>query len=305
MDTIATRAHSVSNGMKKLFGLGKGLGSLIPEKSELRITPKKSEESVFYIETNKIKPNPEQPRKEFNGEGLKELAGSIKKFGILQPILVTKIEKQTSHGIDFEYSILAGERRWRAARILNMAHVPAIIKKSLDEDKIRLEVALIENLQREDLNPLEEAFAYHRFAKEFGLTQKDIAAKVSKSREVVANSIRLLDLSSDIQESIRAGKISKTQARALLAFKDESRQKEIYRNMISGMISVREAEKEAKEIKNSPNKSKDNKFQDLERNLSQTIGAPVLIKSGTSGGKVMIKFTNLEELNTIAKKILD
>ncbi len=291
--------------MKKFFGLGKGLGSLIPEKTAAKTTPKKSEESVFYIELNKIKPNPQQPRKEFNKDGLKELADSIKKYGILQPLLVTKVEKQTDRGIDFDYFLLAGERRWRAAKILNMPHVPVMVKDSIDEDRARLEIALIENLQREDLNPLEEAFAYHRFAKEFGLTQKEIAQKVSKSREAVANAVRLLDLPSDIQESIRAGKLSRTQARTLLAFGSAEKQKEMYHKIISGLISVKEAEGEARKIKSKPSDKENNRFQDLENNLAQTIGARVLIHSGESGGKIMIKFANLEELNKIAKKILD
>ena len=290
--------------MKKLFGLGKGLGSLIPEKSEVRITPKKAEESVFYIEINKIKPNPQQPRRDFDQDGLKELAQSIKKYGILQPLLVTKVEKQSNRGMEIEYNLLAGERRWRAARLLGMPHVPVIIKESLDEDRMKLEVALIENIQREDLNPMEEAMAYERFSKEFGLSQKDIAQKVSKSREVVANSIRLLDLPSDMKESLRAGKLNRSQARALLAFKDLEKQKEVYKYMLSGLVSVRDAEKEAREVKNKPN-GNGNKFQDLEKNLAQTIGAPVLIRSSSNGGKIMIRFANLEDLNSIAKKILD
>lgn len=291
--------------MKKLFGLGKGLGSLIPEKASVKISPKKSEESVFYIETHKIKPNPQQPRKDFDKDGLEDLAASIKKYGILQPILATKVEKPSSKGLEVEYEILAGERRWRAAKFLNMPHVPVIVKDSMDENSVRLEVALIENLQREDLNPLEEALAYKRFADEFGLAQKDIAQKVSKSREVVANSMRLLGLPSEMQESIRAGKLSKTQARALLAFSDSEKQKEMYKLMVSGAVSVREAEAEAKEVKKRPKAKENGRFKDLEENLAKNIGAPVFIRSSPSGGKILIKFTNLEELNKIAKVILD
>src|SRR3989344_2660410 len=180
--------------MRKMFGLGKGLNSLIP--NEKHITPELKKDSVFYVEINKVRPNPEQPRHDFDDEGLKELSKSIRKYGILQPLLVSKVEEESNRGVNVYYQLIAGERRLRGAKLAGLPHVPVIIRDDLEEPRTNLEVALIENLQRTDLNPLEEAEAYDRLAKEFGLTQKEIAEKVAKSREVVANAIRLLVLPS-------------------------------------------------------------------------------------------------------------
>lgn len=206
---------------KKLFGLGKGLGSLIP--TGVKMEPSMQKDSVFYVEIAKIEANPDQPRHDFEKGPLEELSKSIRKYGVLQPLLVSKVEVSSPKGLDVSYKLIAGERRLRAARMAGLPHVPVIIRDDFEKDKERLEVALIENVQREDLNPLEEADAYHRLAKEFGLTQQEIANKVSKSREVVANAIRLLNLPDDIKESLRAGKISRAHARALLAFNDQTK----------------------------------------------------------------------------------
>jgi len=293
--------------LKKLFGLGKGLESLIPAKSPVKITPK-AQDNVFYVEVNKIRPNPNQPRKEMDKEGLKELDASIKKYGVLQPLLVSKIETETDRGLDVEYELIAGERRWRAAQIANLPVVPVIVKKDFDEDKVKLEVALVENLQRSDLGPLEEADAFARLAGEFKLTQKEIAEKVGKSREVVANSIRLLGLPAEMKEALRSGKISKTHARTLLTFKNLTEQKKVFKQILAGNIVVRDVEGIAQSMgyarKSNPN-SLSSRFTDLEQNLSKNLQATVLIKSGAVGGSIVIKFTNLEELNKIAKTILD
>ncbi len=293
--------------MKKLFGLGRGLESLIPAKTN-KVTPK-IQDNVFYIEINKVRANSKQPRQDFDKNGLEELATSIKKYGILQPLLVTKTEHETDRGLDVTYEIIAGERRWRAAKLAGLPHVPAIVKDNFDENQIKLEVALVENLQREDLNPLEEAEAYTRLANEFKLTQKDIASKVGKSREVVANAVRLLDLPADIKAGLRMGKISRTHARALLSFKDEKKQREMYRQIISGGVAVRDLEGAAKEHKISQGGSvrpvAGSRFDELQQNLSKNLGAAVYIKSGASGGNIVIKFASLEELNKIAKTILD
>lgn len=294
--------------MKKFFGLGRGLESLIPAKST-KVIPK-IKDNVFYVETHKIKPNAKQPRKDFDKDGLNELASSIRKYGILQPLLVSKIEEETERGIDVQYEIIAGERRWRAAKIANMPHVPVIIRENVEEDKLKLELALVENLQREDLNPMEEAEAYAQLAGDFKLTQKEIAEKVSKSREVVANAVRLLDLPADIRGALRAGKIARTHARALLSFKDETKQREMFRQIISGKLAVREVEGAAKNYRAtgasySAPQMANSRFNDLQQNLSKNLGAPVLIKNGASGGNIVIKFNNLEELNKIVKTILD
>ncbi len=290
--------------MKKLFGLGKGLNSLIPSGNK-NIKPSEARESVFYVETHKIKPNAQQPRKDFEKSGLEELAASIKKYGILQPLLVSKEERDTPRGLEVQYELVAGERRWRAARLLNLPQVPVIIKDYLGEDKLKLELALVENLQREDLNPMEETEAFSRLQKDFSLTQKEIGERVGKSREAVANSLRLLELPSDIKESLRAGKISRSHARALLAFKDESKQKEIYRQILAGKLVTKETEQAAANHSGKKNKKTDNKFKELEKNLSGTLGTLVFVKNGDKGGRIVIKFADLEELNKIAKTILD
>jgi len=292
--------------VKKLFGLGKGLNSLIPSGNK-NIKPNESRESVFYVETHKIKPNPNQPRKDFNKSGLEELAASIKKYGILQPILVAKEEKDTSRGLEVQYQLVAGERRWRAARLLNLPQVPVIVKDSINEEKTRLELALVENLQREDLNPMEETEAFARLQKDFNLTQKEVGERVGKSREAVANSLRLLELPGDIKESLRAGKISRTHARALLVLNGSEKQKEVYKQILAGKLAGREAEAVASSI--SPNKKsknkKDNRFIELEKNLSGSLGTFVFVKSEDKGGRIVIKFADLEELNKIVKTILD
>lgn len=290
--------------MKKLFGLGKGLNSLIPDAKH--ITPEIKKDSVFYVEINKVRPNPQQPRRDFDDEGLKELSKSIRKYGVLQPLLVSKVEEESNRGMNVYYQLIAGERRLRAAKLAGSPHVPVIIRDDLDEPKTNLEVALIENLQRTDLNPVEESEAYDRLAKEFGLTQREIAEKVSKSREAVANAIRLLGLPKDIKESLRSGKLSRAHARALLAFSDEGKQKEMYKQILAGGVSSREVESIASTAKSGRKSAKkDSKFLELEKNLAETLKAPVLIHSTEKGGKIIIRFATLQDLNKIAKSIID
>ena len=298
--------------MKKLFGLGKGLNSLIPSGNK-NVKPSEARESVFYVETHKIKPNANQPRKDFERSGLEDLAASIKKYGILQPILVGKEEIDTPRGLEVQYQLVAGERRWRAAKLLNLPQVPVIIKDSMGEEKIRLELALVENLQREDLNPMEEVEAFARLQKDFHLTQKEIGERVGKQRVTIANCLRLLELPSDMKESLRAGKISRTLARTLLAFKDASQQKIAYRQMLAGKLSAREAEIWAASMptaivhkKATTMAAKDSRFMELEKNLSSTLGTMVFVKNSDKdrSGKIVIKFTDLEELNKIVKTIL-
>lgn len=294
--------------MKKLFGLGKGLNSLIPSGNK-NIKPSEARESVFYVETHKIKPNPKQPRKDFGKSGLEDLAASIKKYGILQPLLVFKEERDTARGLEVQYELVAGERRWRAARLLNLPQVPVIVKDSIIEEKTRLEMALVENLQREDLNAMEETEAFSRLQKDFNLTQKEIGERVGKSREAVANSLRLLELPSEMKESLRAGKISRTHARALLTFKDISQQKEVYKQILAGKLAGRETEalasSTAVRAAKKSRKGRDSRFVELEKNLSGTLGTLVFVKNTDKGGKIVIKFADLEELNKIVKSILD
>lgn len=290
--------------MKKLLGLGRGLESLIPQQSGVTKLHPKQADSVFYIEINKIRPNSHQPRTEFDKEALATLSDSIKKYGILQPLLVSKIEDVSDSGVAVNYELVAGERRWRAAKLAGLPQVPVIIKENFDKAKLKLEVALVENLQREDLNPLEEAVAYQRLANEFNMTQKDVAARVGKSREVVANAVRLLSLPADIREGIRAGKVSRTQARALLAFSDKNTQKEMFKQILTGKLAVRELERTAKESKNKASDTYTKRFEELEQNLAKNVGSTVMIRSGSNGGSIVIKFADLEDLNKIVKTIL-
>lgn len=290
--------------MKKLFGLGKGLSSLIPDAKH--ITPEIKKDSVFYVEINKVRPNPQQPRRDFDNEGLKELSKSIRKYGVLQPLLVSKVEEENRQGLSVYYQLIAGERRLKAAKLAGLPHVPVIIRDDLEEPRVNLEVALVENVQRTDLNPVEEAEAYGRLSKEFGLTQKEIAEKVSKSREVVANAIRLLGLPKDIRESLRSGKLSRAHARALLSFSDEKKQREMYEQILAGGVSSKEVESIASTAKlGKKSAKKDNKFLELEKNLAETLKTPVLIHSTEKGGKIVIRFATLQDLNKIAKSIID
>ena len=299
--------------MKKLFGLGKGLNSLIPDAKH--ITPDIKKDNVFYVEIHKIRPNPQQPRHDFDDEALKEMSKSIRKYGVLQPLLVSKIEEESSRGINVYYQLIAGERRLRAAKQAGLPQVPVVIRDDLSGDgkegkRVSLEVALIENLQRTDLGPLEEAEAYARLSKEFGLTQREIADKVSKSREVVTNAIRLLNLPQDIKESLRSGKLSRTHARALLAFSDEKKQREMYKQILTGGISSKEVENIASTVKSGKKSiKKDSKFLELEKNLAEMLEAPVLIYSTSKlidgSGKIVIRFATLKDLNKIAKLIID
>lgn len=292
---------------KRTFNLGKGLESLIPTRAIKKIVPKSKGESIFNVEVHRIRPNPTQPRREFEKEGLKELAASIKRYGVLQPLLVTKVEQETNKGLDVEYELIAGERRWKAAKLAGLNLVPVIIKDDFNGVRTKLEVALVENLQREDLNPIEEAEAFKRLTEEFGLTQKDVADKVGKSREVITNSVRLLGLPANIKEALRAGKLMKTQARSLLALKSEPKQQEYFKNILLGKAVVRDIEAVAQtteKTKTSTHSASAERFNELQENLSKNLSTVVFIKAGPSGGRIEIKFTNLEELNSIVKMIL-
>ncbi|MEK7583483.1 MAG: ParB/RepB/Spo0J family partition protein [Patescibacteria group bacterium] len=293
--------------MKKISGLGRGLASLIPSRGAVKVVPKTKEDNVYNVEIHKIRPNANQPRREFDQGALQELAGSIKKYGILQPIVVSKVAQETDRGLDVDYEIIAGERRWRAAKIAGLPHIPVIVRDDLDESRMRLEVALVENLQRKDLNVLEEAEAYARLASDFDLTQQQIAEKVGKSREVVANAVRLINLPANIKEAIRSGKIERTQARALLAFKEADKQQDMFKQILAGKADMRNLEETARMIHGGRglNNALNPKFVQLQDNLAKTLGTFVAIRSRDNGGRIEIKFATLEELNKIAKAILD
>ena len=272
-----------------------------------KLAPGEARESVFYVETNKIKPDPKQPRRDFDEAALAELASSIRKYGILQPLLVTKEEKSSQRGLDVEYVIVAGERRWRAARLANLPQVPVIVKDSMTEDKTRLEISLIENLQREDLNPIEEARAFTRLNKDFGYSHDEIARRLGRSRPAISNAIRLLGLPSDMQESLRAGRINFTQARTLLALTDPSKQKEVYKQILAGeIIGTSDLEREAAKISGTNREyGSSRRFSELETNLAKKLGGRITITDGSRGVTFTAKLATLEDLNNLVKIILD
>lgn len=294
----------------KRNGLGKGLDSLIPTKAENNIKKEKSvsaEEKKaenygeINVKINLVEPNREQPRKDFDEDALLELADSIKQFGILQPLLVQKKK-------DY-YEIIAGERRWRAAKLAGMKEVPVLIKNYTDQEIV--EISLIENIQRENLNPIEEAMAYKRLLEEFNLKQDEVAERVSKSRTAVTNSMRLLKLSDRVQQMIVDDMISTGHARALLAIDDEEQQYNLANKIFDEKLSVRETEKLVKSLKNPKKQIKKEKiehtfvYENLEERMKNVIGTKVSVNPKANGkGKIEIEYYSEEELERIYDLIM-
>lgn len=288
-------------------GLGKGLDALIPsginEKSVSTDKVKKDKSSEnqsgeTIVNITKVEPNRDQPRKNFDEDALEELAESIKQFGLLQPILVQ--DRKTY------YEIIAGERRWRAAKKAGLKEVPVIIK-NLTEQEI-VEISLIENIQREDLNPIEEAQAYKRLLTEFNLKQDEVAERVAKSRTAVTNSMRLLKLCDDVQQMIIDGMISTGHARALITIEDPEQQYIIAQRIFDEKLSVRDVEKLVKNLNQPPkekkaiivDKSLEAVYQDIEENLKQKLSTKVSITSkGNGSGKIEIEFYSHEDLEKL------
>ncbi len=283
-------------------GLGKGLDALIPNvdtkgKSAERDTDEKKEPDTI-VKITKIEPNREQPRKNFDEDALQELADSIKQFGLLQPILVQ--DRKTY------YEIIAGERRWRAAKLAGLKEVPVIIRDYTDQEIV--EISLIENIQREDLNPIEEALAYKRLLTEFNLKQDEVAERVSKSRTAVTNSMRLLKLCDEVQQMIIDDMISSGHARALISIENPEEQYNIAQKIFDEKLSVRDVEKLVKNL-NKPEKPKKEKeedksleviYQDVEEKLKQSLGTKVAIASkGNGSGKIEIEFYSHDDLEKI------
>jgi len=226
------------------------LESLIPKKqinNQSSQSQTSQKDFIFWIEIDKIKPNPYQPRKEFDEEALNALSESIKKYGVLQPIIVHKLEKKTATGLASEYQIIAGERRWRASKRAGLKQIPVIIKSPNNREK--LEIALIENVQRRNLNPIDKAEAYEQLRVEFNLLEKEIAQVAGVSRETVANSLRILTLPKEIIEALKKEKITEGHAKALLAVQEEGLQKQIFQEILENNYSVRDVEKAAKSRK--------------------------------------------------------
>lgn len=287
-------------------GLGKGLDALIPS---AQVPVKTKEETAKdsgdkgkeqLVKITKVEPNREQPRKNFDEDALQELADSIKQFGLLQPILVQ--DKKTY------YEIIAGERRWRAAKLAGLKEVPVIIKNFTPQEIV--EISLIENIQREDLNPIEEALAYKRLLTEFDLTQDEVAERVSKSRTTVTNSMRLLKLDERVQQMIIDDMITTGHARALIGIEDKNTQYELAQKIFDEKLNVREVEKLVKNIQ-SPKPKKEPKkvneslelvYREIEERLKQSLGTKVSIQSKENGtGKMEIEFFSHEELERITE----
>lgn len=277
-------------------GLGKGLNALIPESYESVIkTEEKGNRTVNNIDINKIKPNKNQPRKYFDKEKIFNLEKSIEIHGIVQPIIVRRV--------DNDYEIVAGERRWRAAKNVGLKEIPCIVK-DLNEESL-VEISLLENLQREDLNDIEEAVAYKRLLEEFNMTQERISNVVGKSRPYIANILRLLNLNSDVQKMISEGKISGGHGKALLRIENEKLQREVAEKIIKNQLTVRETEKlvakliEEKKKDKAKLEKKDNNILFLEETLKEVLGTKVNIINGRKKGKIEIEYYSDEDLERI------
>ena len=288
---------------KAARGLGKGLDSLIPAavpKAEPVETETKKEENAqgTYVKITKVEPNREQPRKNFDEDALQELADSIKQYGIVEPLIVQ--DRNTY------YEIIAGERRWRAAKLAGLKEVPVIVRNYTEQEIV--EISLIENIQREDLNPIEEAQAYRRLLTEFNLKQDEVAERVSKSRTAVTNSMRLLKLCDEVQQMIIDDMITTGHARALISIEDAEQQYTIAQKVFDEKLSVRDVEKLVKNL-NKPEKPKKEPvedkaleavYQDLEEKLKQSLGTKVSIASrGDGAGKLEIEFYTHDDLEKI------
>lgn len=287
---------------KKKTGLGRGLNTLIPSapvkdtESEKILKKEEQIKSEIMVPILKVEPNPNQPRRQFDDDSLQELADSVKQYGILQPLIVKKHDKF--------YEIIAGERRWRAAKLAGLKEVPVLIRDYAENEIV--EIALIENIQREDLNPIEEALAYKRLMEEFSLKQDQVAAKVSKSRAAITNSLRLLKLDQRVQNLLSEEMITTGHARALLAIEDPDQQYETAMKVFDEKLSVREIEKLVKQMskkkKETPkeeNKVQEFLFVNIEESLKQALGSKVNIKNRNNKGKIEIEYYSKEELDRL------
>lgn len=291
--------------MMKKTSLGTGLSSLIPEKTkrfpEGATVQTSRENEVISIPVESVIPNPNQPRYFFDGENLDSLAASIREHGVVQPIIVTKLAGG-------KYELIAGERRLRASKLIGNAEIPAIVREADAQQK--LELAIIENIQRHDLNAIEEAKAYRRLSEEFHLTQEEIAKKMGKGRAAIANTMRLLDLPIEIQRGVIEGKITEGHARAILGLDNPEKQRALYELILKGKLTVRDVENKVREITIPAHSRKisavaaDPMIQDLENNLQQKLGTKIQIKKKGAVGKILIDFFSEEEFDKIRQILL-
>jgi len=290
--------------MKK-SSLGTGLSSLIPERAkrvdESEGASVNKENEVLNISVDSIVPNPNQPRYYFDGENLKDLSESIKEHGVVQPIIVTKLAEG-------KYELIAGERRLRASKLIGKKEIPAIVRKADNREK--LELAIIENVQRHNLNAIEEAKAYRRLKDEFNLTQEEVAKKIGKGRVTVANTMRLLELPVDIQRGVIENKITEGHARAILGLDNPEKQRALYELILKGKLTVRDTENKVREIispivaRKMSVSAINPEIQDLENRLEQNLGTKIQIKKKGATGKIMIDFFSEEEFDKIKGLLL-
>ena len=271
-------------------------------------------DAIFHIEVDKIRPNPYQPRKHFDEDALKDLANSIREFGILQPLVVSKVETETENGTKVDYQLIAGERRLMASKRAGLERVPVIIRQAAERAE-QLELAIIENLQRENLDTIETARSYARLQDEFGMTQREVAARLGKSREVIGNALRLLSLPVEIQDALAHNQINESQARLLLSVSNMTMQKQLFADLLSKNFSVRELKARIKNIHNPPvprmeasfvgssQTAEDAEVSDLQNRLKDVLGTDVKIEKRGESGKIVISFYSPEELYGVVKRI--
>ncbi len=262
-------------------------------------------DSIFWVETDRIVPNPFQPRREFDEERLKELAESIRMYGLLQPITVTRREvPRDDGGLFVEYELIAGERRLRASKLAGLTQIPVIIRTAEDSNQMKLELAIIENLQREDLNPVDRARAFDRLSKEFGFKHSDIGKKVGKSREYVSNTIRLLTLPEEILTMISGGKITDGHTRPIMMLNGKPEEQMVLaREIVLKKLTVRESEAIARRVAQEKVRNQkyrfNNELLDLERQLAEHLGTRVHIEPRDVGGRLVISYFSPDDLRTI------
>jgi ParB family chromosome partitioning protein len=281
--------------------LGRGLNSLIPQKVTtspvLKNVAPEDKGRVYEIPLELIAPNPKQPREIFNHLDLEGLISSIKEHGVLQPIVVTKIN-------DTQYELIAGERRLRASKFAGLKTIPAIVRAAKEQEK--LELALLENIQRKDLNAIEEAKAYKRLMDEFNLTQETVAMRIGKARSTVANILRLLSLPQEIQKAILDEKINTSQARIIAGLPDEKLQMQMFKKIIAGVMNVRQAEEESKKAKKQESKKTiDPNLTTKEEIIRAALGTKAEIKKYGNKGQIVISFYSEEELEGIIRKLAE
>lgn len=266
-------------------------------------------DSVFWIEVDKIKPNPFQPRRDFDEARLKDLSESIRMYGILQPLTVTRKEfEKPDGGLGVEYELIAGERRLRASKLAGLQQVPALIRTGEQDDKVKLELAIIENLQREDINSVDRAQAFKRLADEFGMKHVQIAEKVGKSREYVSNTLRILDLPEEILNALSEGKLSEGHTRPLLMLSDrKDEQMVLFKEIVIKKITVREAESIARNVAQDRVRKKsliDPALIELERKFKETLGTKVYIEKKEQGGRIMIDFFDNADIQALLERFI-